>query len=270
MIDEHAILAAERLRDDLGDLKASLRAEYDKEDATRSVDLRKRAARLAETWMVTLATQPDLKGAISSDYMADLNVRFQRLLTYSEHLTKRSKYDTEINAILQRFSVDLIIPLKQLRHTPQPPLRVVPVVFEPTAFVGHSFTTADAIVVKAVTQTLEGLGIKATTGEKPKAESISEKVKALIEGQHMFVGVFTRRDKIPYKQEWTTSPWVIDEKAYAVGKGKRLLLLKEQGVGSIGGIQGDYEHINFSRDALQGLIVQLIQVFELSTVGLKK
>ena len=91
------------------------------------------------------------------------------------------------------------------------------------------------------------------TGEKPRAASISEKVKRLIEEQSTFVGVFTRRDKIARKSEWTTSAWVLDEKAYALGRQKPLILLKEQGVGSIGGIQGDYEYIEFSREALESL-----------------
>jgi len=76
------------------------------------------------------------------------------------------------------------------------------------------------------------------TGARPKADRISEKVKQLIDQQLIFVGIFTRRDKIARKAEWTTSPWVIDEKAYAVGGNKKLVLLKESGVGSIGGIQG--------------------------------
>ena len=72
------------------------------------------------------------------------------------------------------------------------------------------------------------------------------------------------------KQEWTTSLWVIDEKAYAVGKQKKLILLKEQGVGSIGGIQGDYEFIEFTRDALSLLVVRLLQVFDFPTIGLRE
>ena len=108
------------------------------------------------------------------------------------------------------------------------------------------------------------------TGEKTKADAISEKVKRFIEEQSIFVGIFTRRDKIARKPEWTTSAWVLDEKAYAVGLQKRLILLKEQGVGSIGGIQGDYEYIEFTRDALENLSVRLIQLFELTNNGLRK
>ncbi|HEV8595762.1 MAG TPA: hypothetical protein VGR51_09560, partial [Thermoplasmata archaeon] len=65
------------------------------------------------------------------------------------------------------------------------------------------------------------------------------------------------------------SPWLIDEKAFAVAKNKRLILLKEDGVNSIGGLQGDYEYIEFSRNRLNELVVSLVQVFELKVVGLR-
>jgi hypothetical protein len=106
------------------------------------------------------------------------------------------------------------------------------------------------------------------TGEKPRADTVSEKVKGLIEDQYLFVGIFTRRDKIAKKNEWTTSNWVIDEKAYALGKGKKLILFREKGVASIGGIQGDYEYIDFSRDNLEGAIIRLLKMFNLSNNGL--
>ena len=99
--------------------------------------------------------------------------------------------------------------------------------FDGKAFVGHSFLPNDKRVADCVIQSLTGIGVSAVTGEKPKAERISEKVKKLIEEQQLFVGVFTRRDKIARKKEWTTTPWVVDEKAYAVGKGKKLILVKD-------------------------------------------
>ena len=84
----------------------------------------------------------------------------------------------------------------------------------------------------------------------------------------MFVGVFTRREKISRQSRWVTSPWLIDEKAYAVAKDKKLILLKESGVNSIGGIQGDYEYIEFSRGRLQDLAISLLQMFDLTVSGL--
>jgi len=276
MVDDHIILTAERLRDDLAEFKAALRKKY--RTASRQVsgdDLRAQAAKLAETWLVDLAERQETAQALGSDYLADLTVRFQKLLTLSEHASKRSRYDAEIRAILQRFSLDAIIPLKKLlQESPSTARRsatkTAPNSFEASAFVGHSFSNPDKPVVTCVTDTLRSLGISVSTAEKPKADSISEKVKRLIEANFLFVGVFTRRDKLAQKREWTTSSWIIDEKAYAVGKRKKLILLKEQGVGSIGGIQGDYEFIEFDRESLHVLVKRILELFDLNVAGLRR
>jgi len=272
MIDDKVVLTAERLRDGLAELKSSLRQKYSK--ASRQVtaeDLRKEASRISEVWLTEITSEPDLPDAIGSDYLADLGVAFQRLLTYSEHATLRSKYDTAITAILKDFTAKVVIPLKHIRNRKKADGgRAAEAVFVPSAFLGHSFARADEVVVDCVTRTLATLGIDVVTGKKPKADRISEKVKRLIEGQHMFVGLFTRADKIARKKEWTTSMWVVDEKAYAVGKKKRLILLKEEGVGSIGGLQGDYEYISFSRDRLEEIVLSLLQMFKVSADGLQE
>jgi hypothetical protein len=139
-----------------------------------------------------------------------------------------------------------------------------------SAFLGQSFAPADKRINECVQSTLAAIGVKVVTGERPKADSVSAKVKGLIEAQDIFVGIFTRRDKIAKKPEWTTSMWVIDEKAYAVGRKKRLILLKENGVGSVGGIQGDYEYLEFSREELESLVIKFLQLFDLTTAVLRK
>ena len=107
-------------------------------------------------------------------------------------------------------------------------------------------------------------------GVEAVESGFSDKVKKLIEAQHIFVGIFGRRDKLAKKAEWTTSPWVIDEKAYALGRSKRLVLLKEEGVTSIGGLQGDYEFIEFSRERLDKLVLAILEIFDVRVAGLRK
>jgi hypothetical protein len=272
MIDEQSILAAERLRDDLVDFRQQLRDRYP--DASRQVSaeqLQKLAAHLAETWLVELATNHAVGIAIGSATLADINVHFQRVLTFAEHATTRSRYDGEIRSILSNYSVKVILALKQSRgrNVAAPPPIVQLKTIAHSAFVGQSFTTNDKRVNSCVFEALNALGVKVVTGEKPRADQISEKVKRLIEEQSIFVGIFTRRDKIARKEEWTTSTWVIDEKAYALGRNKRLVLIKEQGVGSVGGIQGDYEYLEFSRDTLELLAIRLIQLFDITNGGLR-
>lgn len=275
MVDDYLILTLERLRDDLAELKRSLRDHYPNANRQITKDsLKKEAARLAEKWIVEISPRPEISENIPSNYRADLSVQFQRLLTFSEHSSKRSRYHTSINSILKDFTAELVIPLKRLRQ--QGPQLQRPQIlgsqtppFRPTAFVGQSFTVADRAVCECVRRSLEALGISVVTGEKPKADAISTKVKQRIDSQYFFVGLFTRRDRIQGKREWTTSPWIVDEKAYASSKGKKLIIFKESGIGSIGGIQGDYEYVEFSRENLETIPISLAEIFSIEVRGFR-
>jgi hypothetical protein len=273
MIDEKTIVTVERLYNDLQEFRSALRKRYRPDSQVSAEDLRIRGARIAETWLVEIACQSQVTQTVQSECLGDLNVHFQRILTFSEHATKRSRYDYEINGIQANFTAGVTIPLKQEQQSQpgkvHPPVNKTIHDFRPTAFVGHSFDPADRCVVDSIKSTLEAVGIRVVTGERPEADRISDKVKSLIDDQYLFVGVFTRRDKIARKHEWTTSLWVIDEKAYAVAKEKKLILLKEKEVGSIGGIQGDYEYKEFSRAQLDEAIVWLLRHFDLAVKGLQ-
>lgn len=270
MYAEDISLAAERLRDDLDDFRARLRKHYRlRTNRVHAKTYRGEAAKLAERWLVDLAADPTLKKALGADRVADLQIDFQRLLTCSERAEARSSYDKVLQSILRDYTARIVVPLKQLVATGQTEPEPTPAPNGVnSAFVGHSFLVQDKAVVNAVLGVLGVLGIEAVTGEKPRSERISNKVKTLIDDNPLFVGVYTRRDKIARKHEWTTSPWVIDEKAYAVAKGKRLILLREEGVGSIGGIQGDYEYLEFSRDSLELLVLRVLQMFMVKNTGL--
>ena len=117
MIDEQAILAAERLRDSLIDFRKLLHQRISKaSQQVASDEHRKRgAAQLAEIWLVELSTNHTVGVAIGSETVADLTVHFQRILTFSEHATIRSRYDTEFRSILNNYSVKVVLPLKQSR-----------------------------------------------------------------------------------------------------------------------------------------------------------
>jgi hypothetical protein len=273
MISEQTILSAERLREDLIDLKKELRSRYSRNTSQVTLDsLRARAAQLADIWLVEIVTDQEASEAIGSEMAANLSIHFQRILTFSERATIRSKYDAEIGEILKTYTLGVLLALKQARGRPQTLSQPKKGELETvtTAFVGQSFSKNDRPVNDFIFRILDSIGVKVVTGEQPKADSVSEKVKRLIDEQEIFVGVFTRRDKIARKSEWTTSAWVIDEKAYALGRQKRLILLKEVGVGSIGGIQGDYEYHEFSRDNLGELALRLLQLFDLRNQGLRR
>jgi hypothetical protein len=266
LIDDQLVLRIERLRDDVHALKDDLRARYpNKAKQVVSPNMREQAASVAERWLVEVAGRPDVASALGANELADRSVLFQQLLTHSERATLRHKYDTTINGILKDFRGAIVVPLKARRSQegspPVPVQQVQPISQARVAFIGQSFQTTDASLNATVARSLEALGLTVHTGEKPRAASVSKKVRDRIDRSDVFVGIFSRRDKLADKPEWTTSSWVVDEKAYALAKGKKLVLLREEGVGSLGGLQGDYEYLEFSRSRLEDLVIRLVETF---------
>jgi hypothetical protein len=120
------------------------------------------------------------------------------------------------------------------------------------AFVGHSFAEADASIVIAAKRTIRTTGYSITTGEAAEASRISKKITRRIDASHLFVALLTRRHEIG-DGSWTTSPWVIEEKAYSFGNSilRPIVLLVEHGIAipdETGGLHGDLEYIAFERD----------------------
>jgi tetratricopeptide (TPR) repeat protein len=128
-----------------------------------------------------------------------------------------------------------------------------------SAFLGHSFLPQDAHVVSFFRDILNEMLVRCISGEKPEVEQVHEKVKKRIREASIFVALFTRRDKIEGKDVWRTTEWVIQEMAYAAANGKKLLLLKENGIDDIGGLHGNQEYIEFNRDSLHLSAPKLLQ-----------
>ncbi len=259
----------ELLRDALADLRRKLRTQY-KTTAKQvtAQPIRALAADLANRWLTDLSTRPEVKGALVPDVFADYTVAFQMLLRFSEQAATRGRYEAAIKEIVDDFGNRVLVPVGQRRQ-------VAPAALPPThgtanrIFVGHSFAPDDKAFVDALIQLLTTAGLNVSTGEAPQEGRISDKVKARIEAADVFLGVFTRGVRLTGKKTFSTSAWVVDEKAYAYAKGKRLLLLKEQGVDTIGGIQGDYEYVEFERTSAAPALVKLLSFFNIQASGLK-
>lgn len=268
-MNDRDVLAAERLVHRLKELRAELRHAYS--TAARPVvsqGIRERTTAVAEQWLVEIEPQLRTARDIKPDAIADRSVAFQRLLSYAEGTSRRGLYEKEIARILPNYRGEIVVPAKLALQPGARPLREEPR-FVPTAFVGHSFAASDKDIVACVVQSLAAIGIHTETGERPAADAVAAKVKRRIDAQHMFVGLFTRRDKIARRQAWTTSTWIVDEKAYALARGKRLILLWEDGVDAIGGLQGDHEYIKFERGRLDKLALALISIFEVAVSDLR-
>ena len=88
-----------------------MRRKYKPNGQVSSDKLRKQAASVAEKWLVGLGTDDEVNLALGDPIFANLNVHFQRILTFSEHATTRSRYDTELRRILNDYSTTVILEL---------------------------------------------------------------------------------------------------------------------------------------------------------------
>ena len=122
----------------------------------------------------------------------------------------------------------------------------------PVVFIAHSFDLEDLGVVASFKRALQRRGYSITSGERPEARRVSEKIKERIDRSHIFVAILTRRQLIADGSRWTASPWVIEEKGYSLGQNPQrpMILLVEDGItipDEIGGLEGDIEYIRFDR-----------------------
>lgn len=155
------------------------------------------------------------------------------------------------------------------------------------AFVGHSFDSKDKSVVDCFISFLTRNGILYEDGEKPQNKDISDKIKRRIDGNQIFVGIFTIDQEIKQvnkKSSWwermtsknkevpplfTTSNWVIQESGYAIAKNKELIFLVENGIYKFPELQGDLEITPFDRNSLDKAELKLLSIIHAIKTGEK-
>lgn len=152
------------------------------------------------------------------------------------------------------------------------------------AFVGHSFTDDDAEVTRKFLKYLGQLAELYPTfswehAEPAEPEVLAEKVKRLLVGKNLFIGICTKKERVispsalsptvfPGKRfkareedfYWKTSDWIIQEIGLAIGLGLHVMLLVEQGLRSPGGLQGNLEYISFDRSAPEKCFGKLVEM----------
>jgi tetratricopeptide (TPR) repeat protein len=141
------------------------------------------------------------------------------------------------------------------------------------AFIGHSFTEDDAILVGKFLRYFDqlsksDLNFSYVHAEAAEPRVLAEKVKSLLADRNVLVAICTKKERVispdalstallprgflkaPKDQFlWKTSDWIIQEIGLAIGRGLSLILLLEEGVQKPGGLQGDLEYIPFDRDS---------------------
>src|SRR3990172_10831290 len=152
------------------------------------------------------------------------------------------------------------------------------------AFVGRSFLESDEGVWQDFRKLLESLrpiGLDFEDAKGAELKPISQKVKQGIERNDLYIAILTRRSPItdstseksflerillafqPPKSasNWTTSHWIVQESGYALGKGRRVLLLVEQGVDFPStDLDADTEWIPFERTSVSTCSSRLVSM----------
>ncbi len=142
------------------------------------------------------------------------------------------------------------------------------------AFIGCSFDEHNNQLITKIVEFIESLDINCGDAKSAKNKTVEEKITELIEGCEIFVGIFTcdkpickeeKKTKVYCKPRseatiFTTSNWVIQESGFALGRNKKLILLKENGVCELPKLQGNLEYIPFDRNHLENSFLKISQM----------
>jgi hypothetical protein len=129
-----------------------------------------------------------------------------------------------------------------------------PTVEKRSVFLSHRF--AEKEYVEGLTQLLRNEGFTPITGQSANTY-ISQAILQRIKDAEFFVCLMTR-DKPKADGTFTTSPWLLEEKGAALAFGKRIVLMIEEGVDDIGGLQGDWQRIHFGPKGFLAAALQAV------------
>ncbi len=115
---------------------------------------------------------------------------------------------------------------------------------ENTVFVSHRFAPEDEGYVEGLTSHLGDKGFQVITG-KLATGYISQAVIQRIRDAEFFLCLLTRADA-KADGTYTASAWLHQELGAAIAFGKPVVIMVEEGVTDLGGLQGDVQRIHFA------------------------
>lgn len=139
-------------------------------------------------------------------------------------------------------------------------------------FLAHSFKSEDQATARTYIEFLEAQGHEVLTGEKAESKPVVEKVRERIKDCDIFIALFTKERPI-YKEGFlhrvagsikcfSFSLWVFHELSYAMGLGKKFIMIIEDSVlDAVPNFHGDTENIRFERSNPERSFKRLTQMF---------
>jgi len=124
-----------------------------------------------------------------------------------------------------------------------------------SVFVSYRFEEIDYF--EGIKKLLTERGLRVMTGERATA-SISTAIIERIKKAQCFLTMMTKHSR-KENGKYTTSSWLIEEKGAALALGKPIILMVEEGVDDIGGLQGDWQRIHFQPKGFINAALQAVE-----------
>jgi len=125
-------------------------------------------------------------------------------------------------------------------------------------FLAYGYNARDRWIEEFVFPIIEAFGSEAVHGGDLAGQAIPEAVRALINSSDALIAFATRRDPTGNGQ-FTTHRWVTDELAHAIGQGKQVIEIREQGVIDQGGVAGDRQRLEYQEDERLSCVVEIVK-----------
>lgn len=174
-------------------------------------------------------------------------------------------YDPQLNKIIKQKNIEKIIDsyfkwrikAKALSYKFDiEPKQLIPI----TIFVACSFAPEDDYINDYIISFLRNYVKEVLTGYPYQPETITKKVEEKIKKSDILIAIFTGRTRVS-KNHYRTSQWVKDEAVYALGAGKKVILIKENTVVGIPKILSGHEYMTISKHDISDAIEKLKNYF---------
>jgi hypothetical protein len=124
-----------------------------------------------------------------------------------------------------------------------------------SVFLSHRFAESD--YVSGLMSLLEKSGFNVVTG-KSASSFIGKAVLRRIQESEFFVCLLTRAEE-KADGTYTTSSWLFQELGAAIAFGKKFVLMVEDGVTDLGGLQGDWQRIHFGAKGFLNAALEAVE-----------
>ncbi len=128
-------------------------------------------------------------------------------------------------------------------------------------FVGYGYNPRDKWIEDLIFPLItKAFNDEVVDGKEIYGQPISDEVRKKIEGCNGLLAFCTRRDELA-NGLWTTHRWVIDEFNYALAKNVKAVEIREDKVDPQGGIAANLQHLPFSMEARETLMLEVAKIF---------